>query len=130
MTSTPVGSSPIILHNVMRIHDGQLEEFTAAIHAAVDHVERNGTPLMVQVFLDPENMLAHSIQLHRDSESIERHVDIAAQGIARVMDHCTIQRFDVFGDVSPAVRALLPDESVPGQILPPVSGFLRLAGQA
>lgn len=80
-------TNPILFHNVMRIHDGHLDRFKVAIRDAVAFVAENGTPLMIQVFLDEENMLAHSIQLHRDSESILRYREIADDGITNVMEH-------------------------------------------
>ncbi|MGK8464618.1 hypothetical protein [Nocardia cyriacigeorgica] len=42
----------ILFHNTMRITEGNLEEFAAAVKRAVAFVEEHGPQLVVQVFLD------------------------------------------------------------------------------
>ncbi|MFJ1732859.1 hypothetical protein [Streptomyces sp. NPDC088254] len=57
----------------MRITDGHLDGFRRAIAQAVAFAQEHGPQLMVAVFIDEERMLAHSFQLHRDSDAIRAH---------------------------------------------------------
>ena len=52
--------APLLLHNTMRITEGHLDEFRAAVERGVAFVEEYGPQLAVQVFIDDERLLAHS----------------------------------------------------------------------
>lgn len=119
MRSTP--SEPLLLHNTMRVEAGRLEEFKEAVAEAVTFVERFGPQLMVQVFVDDDEMVAHSFQLYADSAAIRRHWELADPHIQRVMQFCTVERLTMYGrpdrtvadavapvDVDPATRAIVP----------------------
>lgn len=119
----------ILFRNTMRITEGHLEAFKHAIREAVNFVEQNGPQLMVQTFIDEQRMLAFSYQLYRDSESILRHWQLADPYISKVMEHCTVEDFQVHGEPSEAVlqglQAMIDDgRAIVTQRL---AGFVRLA---
>ncbi|UVS79596.1 hypothetical protein [Actinokineospora sp. UTMC 2448] len=87
----------LLFHNTMRIREGRLDEFQAAVVKAVDFVREHGPQLMVEVFIDAEAMVAHSFQLYADDESVLRHWELSDPYIREVMEHCTVERFEVFG---------------------------------
>ncbi|MFF9559717.1 hypothetical protein ACF1DY_28350 [Streptomyces albus] len=120
----------LLFHNTMRIADGHLEGFRAAVGRAVDFVQQHGPQLMVQTFVDEERMLAHSFQLYRDSDAVRLHWKLADPFIQEVMEHCRVERFEVFGepdaDVTVRMRAMLGDRC-PLRFCPRIAGFVRFA---
>ncbi|MGK8524834.1 hypothetical protein ACRS6B_26330 [Nocardia asteroides] len=93
----------ILFHNTMRITDGHLEQFKVAVQRAVAFVAEHGPQLMVQVFLDEDRGLAHSFQLYRDSEAVLAHWKLSDPYIQDVMEHCSIQSFETYGEISDEV---------------------------
>ncbi|NSC25433.1 hypothetical protein FM076_31500 [Streptomyces albus subsp. chlorinus] len=117
----------LLFHNTMRITDGHLEDFRAAIDKAVRFAERNGPQLMVEVFVDEQRMTAHSFQLFRDSDAVRAHWRLADPYIQEVMEHCRVAHFEVFGepddDVVSAVRGAIGDGEF--ALAPRTAGFAR-----
>lgn len=91
-------SEPLLLRNTMRVTEGHLNEFKQAIDHAVEFVEQHGPQLMVQVFIDDEQLLAHSFQLYPDSAAILRHWSLSDPYIRDVMRHCTVERLEMYGE--------------------------------
>lgn len=125
MRSTSNG--PILFRNTMQVTSGHLEKFEQAVHQAVEFVEQYGPQLMVEVFIDEEHMLAYSFQLYRDSESILVHWKMSDPYIRDVMEHCTVQRLDVYGEPGEAVAEGLGSfgEDVTVTVTPRFHGFTR-----
>ncbi|MBF6099101.1 hypothetical protein IU510_13550 [Nocardia cyriacigeorgica] len=116
----------ILFHNTMRITDGHLEEFAAAVKRAVAFVEEHGPQLMVQVFLDEERGLAHSFQLYPDSDAVLRHWQLSDPYIQDVMAHCTVQSFDTYGELSDEViEGLRSGPAGEPTVRPALTGFTR-----
>ncbi|WP_031508910.1 hypothetical protein [Streptomyces megasporus] len=123
----------LLFRNTMRIADGRLESFREAIVRAVEFARRHGPQLMVGTFVDEERMLAHSFRLYRDSDTVRTHWRLAAPYIREVMEHCRVERFEVFGepdaDVVAGVRSALGEEC-PLTSSPRVAGFVRFAAES
>lgn len=102
-------SEPLLLHNTMRISEGHLDEFKEAVRHAVEFVEQHGPQLMVQVFVDDEHLLAHSFQLYPDSAAIVAHWSLSDPYIRDVMNYCTVERLEMYGE---------PDQTVTGELRP------------
>ncbi|MFD7656744.1 hypothetical protein ACFV4N_22460 [Actinosynnema sp. NPDC059797] len=120
----------LLFHNTMRIREGHLDEFRAAVVKAVAFVRDHGPQLMVEVFIDAEAMRAHSFQLYADDESVLEHWQLSDPHIREVMEHCTVERFEVFGAPGEQVRAGLrtpSGEPFPTTITPRLTGFTRMA---
>lgn len=117
----------LLFSNTMRIAEGHLAEFVDAIRVAVEFAERNGPQLMVQTFIDEQRMLAHSYQVYRDSESVLVHWQQSDPYISKVMEHCSVARFEVYGRPSDEVLAGLEGlgSSLAG-VWPRIAGFTRL----
>ncbi|GAA1213894.1 hypothetical protein [Prauserella alba] len=114
--STP--SEPLLLHNTMRIMEGHLDEYKHAVTRAVEFVQQHGPQLMVQVFIDDDELLAHSFQLYPDSAAILRHWELSDPYIHEVMRHCTVERLEMYGE---------PDQSVTqGQASVATDGITRV----
>lgn len=128
---TPVSPKPdemILFRNTMRITEGHLLAFKRAICEAVDFVKQNGPQLMVQTFIDKQNMLAVSYQLYRNSEAILDHWRLADPHIAGVMEHCVVADLQIHGEPSLAVmermRPMLEDGRA--TLTPRLTGFVRI----
>jgi hypothetical protein len=121
--------APLLLHNTMRITEGHLEEFRHAVERAVAFVEEHGPQLAVQVFVDEEHLVAHSFQLYPDSAAIVRHWELSDPYIAAVMEHCTVERLEMYGEPEEDVvgDAFRPDVAgdVPRVVVPRLIGFVR-----
>ncbi|MER7010829.1 hypothetical protein ABT324_05300 [Saccharopolyspora sp. NPDC000359] len=124
MTST---NAPILFRNTMRITDGHLEEYKAAIGKALDFATEHGPQLAVEVFIDEDRMECTSFQLYADSDAVLRHWELADPYIQGVMEHCVVQDFEVFGDPDDRVRSGLRPET---KFTPHLVGFHRLGGSA
>ncbi|WP_033352533.1 hypothetical protein [Nocardiopsis xinjiangensis] len=122
--------APILFHNTMRVREGHWEAFRVAAERAVRFTEDRAPQIMVEFFSDEENMLAHSFQLYADSESIRTHWRISSDHIGDVMEHCSVERLDVYGRPDSGVSASLESfgRDLPISIHRRIAGFTRLGG--
>ena len=121
--------APLLLHNTMRITPGHLGEFRRAVERAVEFVEEHGPQLAVQVFIDDSRLVAHSFQLYPDSAAIVRHWNLSDPYIADVMEHCEVERLEMYGEpeedvVGDAFRPAVAGD-VPRSVVPRLIGFVR-----
>lgn len=111
----------------MKIKAGHLQPFREAVRAAVDFVEENAPQLMVRTFIDETEMRAVSYQLYRNSADVLRHWQMSDAHIQSVSAHCTVEKFEVYGDpseeVARGVSQFMGDGR--GMIMPPLKGFSR-----
>ncbi|MGF6174602.1 hypothetical protein [Ensifer sp. 4252] len=117
----------LLFRNVMKIKAGHLQPFREAVRAAVDFVEENAPQLMVRTFIDEAEMRAVSYQLYRSSADVLRHWQMSDAHIQSVSEHCTVEKFEVYGDpneeVARGVSQFMDDGR--GMIMPPLKGFSR-----
>ncbi|MFC6964469.1 hypothetical protein ACFQL7_24530 [Halocatena marina] len=113
------------------ITEGKLEAFKASIEKSVTFTEENGPQLLVEVYIDEENMQAHSCQIQPDSESILAHWDMSEPYIDDVMEACTMKRLDIYGQPNDEVMAGLEElaEKIPVTVTPHFTGFSRFQTQ-
>jgi hypothetical protein len=120
-------NGPILFHNTMKIIDGHLDEFSAAVRRAVAFVQEYGPQQFVQVFLDEQRGVAHSFQLYPDSEAVLAHWAMSDPYIRDVMEHCTVDSFETYGQLSEAVlHGLRTGLAGTATVRPPLTGFVRL----
>lgn len=119
----------LLFHNTMRITEGHLDGFREAIAKAVAFAEKNGPQLMVQVFVDEQRMTGHSFQLFRDSDAVRVHQRLADPYIQEVMEHCRVERFEVYGEPDDGVLASVRQGIGEGELAlaPRTAGFGRFA---
>lgn len=117
----------LLFRNVMKIKAGHLESFREAVRAAVDFVEQNAPQLMVRTFIDEAEMRAVSYQLYRDSADVLRHWQMSDAHIQSVSEHCSVEKFEVYGDPSEEVAKGISQfiDDGRGMIMPPLRGFSR-----
>jgi len=117
----------ILLRNQMKITDGRLEPFCEAVRQAINFVEKSGPQLMVQTYIDEEDMRAVSFQLYRNSADVLRHWELSDPYIQAVSEHCTVEKLEVYGapneQVVTGLSKFLADGR--GLIIKPLAGFSR-----
>ncbi|GAA3746746.1 hypothetical protein [Salinactinospora qingdaonensis] len=123
-------SAPILFHNTMRVAEGHWESFRRAAEHAVAFTEEQAPQLMVEIFADEDRMLAHSFQLYEDSDAIRAHWRMSGSYISDIMEHCSVERLDVYGEPDQVIVDTLRSSSgdVPITIHPRLAGFTRFAG--
>ena len=124
-------SVPIVFITTFEIENGALNEFKEAVRKSIDFLETNGPQLMAEVCIDENQMIAHGIQVHRDSESILTHWQLADPHMRDVMQHITTTRVDIYGQPNEAVMEGMRRLSSQGAVLsvkPGFVGFSRLPG--
>lgn len=133
MTAHSDTDTILLFHNTMRITDGHLESFRDAVVRAVEFVRQHGPQLLVETFVDTERLVAHSFQLYRDSDAVRTHWKLADPYIREVMEHCRVERFEVFGEpdaeVAESLRSGIGREC-PVTFHPRVTGFVRFATES
>jgi hypothetical protein len=122
---------PIIFITTFQIENGTLEKFKKAVRKSTDFLEINGPQLMAEICIDENEMRAHGVQVHRDSESILNHWKLADPYMRDVMQYITTTRVDIYGQPNKAVIEGMRRLSSQGAIIsvtPQFVGFSRLPG--
>ncbi|TFH35196.1 MAG: hypothetical protein E4G93_04155 [Dehalococcoidia bacterium] len=122
---------PIVFVTTFQIEDGALEKFKEAARKSTEFLEAHGPQLMAQVCIDEDQMCAHGIQVHRDSESILAHWQLADPYMRDVMQYITTTRVDIYGQPNDAVMEGMRRLSSKGAVvsaIPRFVGFSRLPG--
>ena len=122
-------NGPILFIATSQIHDGTLDQFKEAVRKTIDFLEANGPQIMGEVCINEDEMQAYTIQLHRDSESILAHWQLADPYQRDVMQHITTTRVDIYGQPNEAVMEgmrRLASEGAALSVAPIYAGFSRL----
>jgi hypothetical protein len=118
----------LLFRNTMQITEGHLDDFRQAIEDAVDFAEQHAPQLMVDVFVDEDRHTATSFQIYPDSQAVLRHWELSDPYISKVMEHCSVAKFEVFGSPSDEVRNGFGRMSgVDVSMQPRLTGYLKLA---
>ena len=124
-------AEPIWFIATSQIQDGTLKKFKEAVRKTLDFLEANGPQLLGEVCIDEKGMCAYTIQLHRDSESILAHWQLADPYQRDVMQYITTSRIDIYGQPNEAVMEGMRRLASQGAVLsvtPGFAGFSRLPG--
>ena len=117
----------LLFRNTMKIEPGHAEEFRKAIEDAVEFAAEHAPQIMVDVFIDEEQQTATSFQIYPDSDAVLRHWELSDPYIEKVMEHCTIANFEVFGSPSEEVRDGFGRMSGPTVTMyPRLIGYLKI----
>jgi hypothetical protein len=122
-------SGPIVFITTFQIKKGALEKFKEAVRKSMDFLEINGPQLMAEVCINENEMRAHGVQVHRDSESILTHWQLADPHMRDVMQYITTTRVEIYGQPNEAVMEGMRRLSSHGAVLsvtPKFAGFNRL----
>ena len=124
-------SGPIVFITTFQIKNSALEKFKEAVRKSMDFLETNGPQLMAEVCIDDNELRFRSIQIHRDSESILTHWQLADPYMRDVMQYITTTRVEFYGQPNEAVMEGMQRLSSQGAVIsvtPRLAGFSRIAG--
>jgi len=94
---------PIVYIDTSAIRKGKLDELRAAMKALATFVEAN-VPQLISYgfFLNEDRTQMTVVALHRDSASLEFHMDVGAAEFRKFADLIDLLRIEVYGRVSEA----------------------------
>jgi quinol monooxygenase YgiN len=95
---------PIVFVDTSEIREGKVEELRRAVAELAEFVETNeADPISYQVFFSDVGRLMTVMQVHPDSASMERHMEVAAPIFARFADLLELRTIDIYGSPSAKV---------------------------
>jgi hypothetical protein len=95
---------PLIVVDTSEIREGKREELQRGIAELAAFVEANESdPISYQVFFGDEGRRMTVLQIHPDSASMERHMELAGPVFARFADLVVLQTIDIYGSPSEKV---------------------------
>jgi quinol monooxygenase YgiN len=97
-------SDPIVFVDTSEIREGKLEELRRAVAELAAFVDANeADTISYQVFFGDGDRRMTVLQVHRDSASMERHMEIAGPVFAKFADLLVLRTIDIYGSPSEKV---------------------------
>jgi hypothetical protein len=97
-------SDPIVFVDTSEIREGKLEDLRRAVADLAEFVEANEPdPISYQVFFTNGGRRMTVLQVHPDSASMERHMEVAGPVFARFADLLELRTIDIYGSPSAKV---------------------------
>ena len=129
-------AEPLIVLDTSEIREGKREELERGIAELAAFVESTETdPISYQVFFGDDGRVMTVLQVHPDSASMERHMELAGPVFAKFADLVVLRTIDIYGSPSEKVldqlrrkAELLGTATVTVHDLR--SGFTRFGSQA
>ncbi len=99
---------PLIVLDTSEIREGKREELERGIAELAAFVETNEPdPISYEIFFGDDGRVMTVLQVHPDSASMERHMEIAGPVFAKFADLVALRTVDVYGAPSEKVLELL-----------------------
>jgi hypothetical protein len=97
-------TDPIVFVDTSEIREGKLEELRRAVAELAEFVEANETEtISYQLFFSDDDRQMTVLQVHPDSASMERHMEIAGPVFAKFADLLVLRTIDIYGSPSEKV---------------------------
>jgi hypothetical protein len=97
-------AEPLIVVDTSEIREGKREELQRGIAELAAFVKTNETePIAYQVFFAEDGRLMTVLQVHPDSASMERHMELAGPVFATFADLVVLRTIDIYGSPSEKV---------------------------
>ena len=122
---------PLIYVDRSEVRTGKLEQLRTAIAELAAFVEANEPQLLsYAAFIDPDGEHMTITHVHRDPDSLERHLAVAGPLFARFADLVRLRRIDLYGSPSEAAVASLREKAAllggaTVEVHPLEAGFIR-----
>ena len=101
-------SDPIVIVDTSEIREGKLDELRGAVAELAEFVEANeAETISYQVFFSDGDRQMTVLQVHPDSASMERHMEVAGPVFAKFADLLVLRTIDIYGAPSERVVELL-----------------------
>lgn len=97
-------TDPIVFVDTSEIREGKPEELRRAVAERAEFVEANETEtISYQVFFSDGDRQMTVLQVHPDSTSMERHMEVAGPVFAKFADLLVLRTIDIYGSPSERV---------------------------
>jgi quinol monooxygenase YgiN len=97
-------AEPIVFVDSSEIREGKLDELRRAVAELAEFVQANETEaISYQVFFSDGGRVMTVVQVHPDSASMERHMEIAGPVFAQFADLVVLRTIDIYGSPSEKV---------------------------
>lgn len=97
-------SDPIVFVDSSDIREGKLDELKRAVQTLAEFVETNeDRPISYNVYFSDDGRRMTVLQIHPDSASMERHMELAGPIFARFADLLDLRTMDIYGAPSQKV---------------------------
>jgi hypothetical protein len=97
-------AEPLIVLDTSEIREGTREELERGIAELAAFVEANESdPISYQVFFGDDGRVMTVLQVHPDSASMERHMELAGPVFARFAELIVLRTIDIYGSPSEKV---------------------------
>jgi hypothetical protein len=97
-------SEPLIVVDTSEIREGKLGELRRGVVELAEFVaSKEADPISYQVFFSDDGARMTVVQIHPDSASMERHLELAGPVFARFADLLVLRTVDVYGPPSEKV---------------------------
>lgn len=97
-------TDPIVFVDTSEIRKGKLEELRRAMTDLAEFVEANEPdPISYEVFFTDDGRRMTVLQVHPDSVSMERHMEVARPVFAKFADLVVLRTIDIYGSPSEKV---------------------------
>ena len=94
----------VVFLDTSEIREGKLEELRRAVAELANFVEANEPdPISYQVFFTDDGRRMTVLQVHSDSASMERHMEVAGPVFAKFADLLVLRTIDIYGSPSEKV---------------------------
>lgn len=105
-------TGPLLYVDSAEVREGTLEKLKPAIEELARFVEANVPQLIAyNVYLGEDGSRMSVVHLHRDSASLEYHMDVAGPVFERFVDLVRLSSIDVYGDPSEKALTQLQDKA-------------------
>ncbi len=103
---------PLLYIDSAEIREGALGNLKPAIEELASFVEANEPQLIAyNIYLSDDGARMNVMHLHRDSASLEYHMDVAGPAFQRFVDLVTLLSIHIYGDLSERVLTQLRDKA-------------------
>lgn len=97
-------TDPIVFVDTSEIREGKLEELRRAVAELAEFVDANETEtISYQVFFSDDDRRMTVLQVHPDSASMERHMEVAGPVFAKFAELLVLRTIDIYGSPSEKV---------------------------
>ena len=125
-------SPPLVYIDRSAVREGAVDELRAAIGDLVRFIEENITQVLSYgVYLSDDGTEMTVVHVHRDTASLEQHLETGGPVFRRFADLLTLQSIRVYGEVSESALSLLHEKARTlgvddVAVVAPHAGFSRL----
>lgn len=113
MTGEPPGTGELIIYiDHSTIHDDRVEDLKSGIRRLVEVIDELEPQLIAYGFhLDEEAARMTVTAIHRDSASLELHMEVGKEQFRKLGEMITLRAIQVYGKISDRAREMLEQKA-------------------